>query len=174
MKAGSSSRFVSFRPAFRSNLFLCPKRTKKKDFHFNQVQLVSVSRFVIQPFVNSYHSYFVKLKKGLYVPNNYVFLKSININIKSCLVYIKSKVMNVKSSLVYIKSNNMKVKSSVMYIKSNTIAAAIAFSNPNFNHFHIKNTKTQPLKSNALSFWHNVKLKTMPKWREAGMFLIKM
>ena len=95
----------------------------------------------------------------LYISNNYVFLKSININIKSSPVYIKrnimnvksnhvyiksnimkvkSNIMNVKSNYVYIKSNNMKVKSNVMkvksnvmYIKSNTFEAAIAFSNPN-------------------------------------------
>ena len=44
--AGSFSLFVSLPPAFRSNLFLCPKRSKKKDFHFNRVQLFSASLLI--------------------------------------------------------------------------------------------------------------------------------
>ncbi len=136
-----------------------------------------------------------------YISNNYVFLKFSNLraaftNLRGAFNNLRgafsnfgvafsnlgvgfSKLRGAFSNLRAAFSNlggalnNLRGAFSNLGGAFNNLTAAIAFSNLNFNHFHIKNTKTQPLKSAPLSFWHYVKLKTMPKWRATGKFLIK-
>ena len=90
--------------------------------------------------------------------------------VEHCNMKFKHYNMTFKHCDMKLKHCNMTFKHCNIIFKHCNIEAAIAFSNPNFNHFYIENTKTQPLKSAPLSFWHYIKLKIMPKWRGTGKF----
>jgi len=119
-----------------------------------------------------------------YISNNYVFLKKFNVGVeKSNLGVEKTNLRGEKINLRVEKTNLRGEKTNVRGEKTNlrgektnvrgekchvrgekcnvrgekcNLTAAIAFLNTKFNHFHIENTKTQPLKSAPLSFWHYV------------------